>query len=167
MPQLCNNWKMYYVQKNLQEKKNNSIFAHNLYIKELRVDLIGDINIALSSVPACWCCAFVCVSDRVNNHAEKPYVHRVGCPTFEDDHMRSRIWGGCWGTNWTVRLFQKKEEENGSSTRWECKFAFICVATNNINEGFFSGLWACGTSDRPALIFCSINDVHISRTSRV
>ena len=40
-----------------------------------------------------WCSAFVHVSDWVNNHAEKPYVQSVGCPTFGDDDERRNMSG--------------------------------------------------------------------------
>lgn len=53
----------------------------------------GNKSVLYAPVPALWSCSFVHVNDWVNNHAEKPYVQRVGCPTFGDDDERRNMSG--------------------------------------------------------------------------
>lgn len=50
---------------------------------------MGELELDLDPVT----CAFVHVSEWVNNHAVKPYVQSVGCPTFGNDDERQNMSG--------------------------------------------------------------------------
>lgn len=54
-----------------------------------------NINKYKYPVSSCTCAIMRCMCpfEWVNNHAEKPYVQSVGCPTFRDDDVRQNIIG--------------------------------------------------------------------------
>lgn len=54
-----------------------------------------NINKYKYPVSSCTCAIVRCMCpfEWVNNHAEKPYVQSVGCPTFRDDDVRRNIIG--------------------------------------------------------------------------
>lgn len=54
-----------------------------------------NINKYKYPVSSCTCAIMRCMCpfEWVNNHAEKPYVQSVGCPTFRDDDVRWNIIG--------------------------------------------------------------------------
>lgn len=126
----------------------------------------------LTLPPAWWCCAFVGVSDQVNKHAAKPYVHSVGCPTFEDDHMRSRIWGGCWGHKLDYSNRRKMECPCAENAILETKISFLfyfCIHKWH-KKVCFSCLWDCEKSTNPheyfSVLMMRISAVFL-RSSRV
>lgn len=122
-------------------------------------------------VPALWCCAFVHVSDWVNNHAEKPYVQSEGCPTFEK-MMRGGIWVGCQGGDtFNCRTMPKKRADHmvidccGEKAHKIMSLLLFCGCKCAKRDIDASCAGSRATPPRPTFISFSINDMCISRTS--
>lgn len=140
-----------------------------------------NINKYKYPVSSCTCAIMRCMCpfEWVNNHAEKPYVQSVGCPTFRDDDVRRNIIGFFvvvvvsgffffWGGGMLLSHDAKKQADHmvnkycGKNQTKLSRPLYFLFGRVKANAGF---PWLCAPSHRHKFISFSINDVRISRAS--